>query len=296
MSEMGLGYEDINSVNNRIIYGSISGFGTDGPYKDRAGYDVIAASVGGLMGVTGERGQGPVKVGVAVTDLATSLYAHGAILAALLQREKTGRGQKIELNLLSTQVSLMVNLASSYLNSGSISGRWGTQHASIVPYQTFATRDGYVTVGCGNDKQFAELCQLVGRPHWASDRRYASNESRVANREELVSELSAIMAEHGNKYWEQCFSEGSFPFGPVNNMQQVFEDPQVVHSGLRQQITHSTVGTVEQVGPAVRYSDSDNSIRSAPPTLGQHTDSVLSKLLGYDQEKILRLRQKNVIA
>lgn len=297
LDKFGLGYQQIKEISPKLVYCSITGFGPDGPYKDRAGYDVIAASMGGLMGVTGERNGGPSKVGVAVTDLATSLYAHGAILAALLQREKTGLGQKLDLNLLSTQVSLMVNLASNYLNAGAIPSRWGTSHASIVPYQSFPTQDGHMTIGCGNDRQFSQLCDVINQEGWPKDPRYATNEARVANRDQLEADLCSILATKTTKEWMGLFAKGvAFPYGPVNDMKQVFEDEQVIHSGMRQQVEHSTVGTVEQVGPAVRFSSSNNSIRSPPPTLGQHTDTVLSNLLGYDQDRIQQLRERKIIS
>ncbi|XP_022237764.1 succinate--hydroxymethylglutarate CoA-transferase-like isoform X3 [Limulus polyphemus] len=191
LDELGLGFTQVSEVAPQLVYCSISGYGPSGPYKTRAGYDVIAASIGGLLHITGPPNGDPCKVGVAMTDLATGLYAHGAILAALLEREKTGRGQKIDCNLLSTQVSLLANLGSNYLNAGKEAIRWGTAHESIVPYQAFQTSDGYITVGAGSDEQFQIFCKCLGLQHLLTDSRYKTNRNRVANRQALLYELSS---------------------------------------------------------------------------------------------------------
>jgi len=295
LERKGLDYESLCKAAPQLVYCSITGFGSHGPYQRRGGYDVIAASMGGLMHVTGEKTGSPMKVGVAVTDLATSLYAHGAILAALYQREKTGRGQKIECNLLSTQVSTMVNLASNYLNAGVIPDRWGTAHASIVPYQTFKTSDGYFTVGCGNNAQFREFCKMIDRGNILEDPLFENNEDRVENREKLVGIISARLEEESNEAWSLRFQGSSFAYGPVNSLDQVFADKQVLHNNMLEEVNHSTLGTISQVGPAVQFSEAENRIRSAPPTLGQHTDTVLRDLLGYTTHQIHQFRNKNII-
>jgi len=296
LEKRGLGYSSLQKAAPGLIYCSISGFGPEGPYKSRGGYDVIAASMGGLTHVTGERDGGPMKVGVAMTDLATSLYAHGAILAALFQREKTGLGQKIDCNLLSTQVSSMVNLAGNFLNAGTIPGRWGTAHASIVPYQTFKTQDGYLTVGCGNNNQFREFCDKIDRLKLVEDPAFKNNEDRVRNREDLVAILSERLGEGTNKGWCQTFEGSGFPYGPVNSMDEVFSDPQVQFNNLHQTVEHSTLGQISQVGPAVQYSVAENKIRSSPPTLGQHTDYVMSEILGYSKQTIQEYRKSGIIS
>jgi len=244
LDSMGLGYQHIKELNPGIIYCSITGFGPDGPYSTRGGYDVIAASMGGLMHVTGDPSGPPAKVGVAMTDLMTALYAHGAILAALIQRDKCGEGQKIDCNLLSTQVSAMTHLAGNWLNAGLESSRWGTAHASIVPYQTFATKDGYITIGCGNNKQFTELCHRIGISEIALREEFKNNEDRVKNRHQLIPVLSSILSAKTNAEWCELFQTVSFPFGPVNKMSEVFEDPQVLHNGLKQTIEHPTIGQI----------------------------------------------------
>ncbi|XP_023325120.1 succinate--hydroxymethylglutarate CoA-transferase [Eurytemora carolleeae] len=295
LDKKGLGYTQLKETAPGLIYCSITGFGSSGPYKNRGGYDVIAASLGGLSHVTGEKDGGPMKVGVAMTDLATSLYAHGAILAALYQKEKTGLGQKIDCNLLSTQVSAMVNLAGTYLNTGQIPGRWGTAHASIVPYQTFKTADGYFTIGCGNNSQFREFSERIDRTDLPDHLAFKTNEDRVQNREKLVSILSEILGEYGNEHWNIQFEGSSFPYSPVNNLEQVFNNPQVQHNNLCQTVQHSTLGEIHQVGPAVQYSLAENRIRTAPPVLGEHTDAVLTDILGYSVQTIQSYRKKGVI-
>jgi len=296
LDKKGLGYDQLKSVAPALIYCSITGFGPDGPYSTRGGYDVIAASIGGLTHVTGEKDGGPMKVGVAVTDIATALYAHGAILAALYQRNINGIGQKIDCNLLSTQVSLMVNLASNFLNTGVIPGRSGTGHASIVPYQTFRTADGYITIGCGNNSQFRELCEKLYMPHICDEPEYKNNEDRVKNRQSLEKILSEKFLEEENTHWCHIFTSCSFPYGPVNTMDQVFADIQVRHNNLQQKVAHASLDTVSQVGPAVRYSQAENRIRSGPPVLGEHTDHVMKEILQLTDEQINKYRFCGVIS
>jgi len=296
LDRKGLGYDELKKVAPGLIYCSITGFGPDGPYSKRGGYDVIAASMGGLTHVTGEKDGGPMKVGVAVTDIATALYAHGAILAALYQRNINNMGQKIDCNLLSTQVSVMVNLASNYLNTGVIPGRWGTGHASIVPYQTFRTADGYITIGCGNNSQFRELCEKLCMPDICEKQEFKNNEDRVKNRESLEKILSEKLLENDNTHWCHIFTGCSFPYGPVNTMDQVFNDIQVQHNNLEQNVDHASLNTVSQVGPAVRYSQADNRIRSGPPVLGEHTDLIMKQILQLTDEQIRKYRSHGVIS
>lgn len=294
LDRLGLGYPDLRDLAPHLIYCSISGYGPSGPYKRRAGYDVMAASVGGLMGVTGPKDGEPCKVGVAMTDLATGLYAHGAIMAALLERQKTGLGQKIDCNLLSTQVSCMVNLASNFLNGGLKAQRWGTAHESIVPYQAFPTADGYITIGAGSNDMFAALCHILDMPELAMDERYTTNALRVKNRESLLATLTAAFRKGTTKQWLEVLEGCPFAYGPINSLSQVFSDPQVVHNGLVQEVEHPS-GSVRQVGPAVKFSTSQNKVRAAPPLLGQHTQQVLTQTLGYTEHQVEELRQQGVV-
>ena len=295
MEEYGLSYEDLKKINPKLVYCSITGYGSTGPYAGRAGYDVIASSMGGLMHITGPEDGAPCKTGVALTDLATGLYAHGAILAALLQREKTGSGQWIRANLLSTQVACLVNLGANYLMAGQEAKRWGTAHESIVPYQAFATSDGYMTVGGTNERQFRELCTRILRPDLASDPKFQTNALRVRHREEMIMEIAYAMASKTNIEWSEMFRGSSFSYGPINSLSEVFQDPQVLHNKMVQQVEHPTAGNIQLVGPAVQFSGSGNYIRMPPPELGQHTEAVLQDRLGYSLVRIQQLRNSGVI-
>lgn len=294
LDKFGLGYDDIKKVAPSLIYCSITGFGSRGPYKNRAGYDVIAASIGGLLHITGEPST-PSKVGVAMTDLATGLYSHGAILAALYHREKTGLGQKVEVDLLSTQIACLINVGVNYLNADEEASRWGTEHVSIVPYAAFKTGDGFFTIGAGSDSQFKELCEILNVPELAADPKFISNQQRVKFRDELNGILKKIFETQTNEHWKKVFEFAGFPFGPVNNMQEVFNDPHVQEIGIVKTLPHPVAGDVRVVGPPVVYGGSSNTARSAPPTLGQHTDEVLKNVLGYDEQKIRDLRLKKVV-
>lgn len=231
---LGLGYEKLKTINPKLVYCSITGYGSKGPYKDKPGYDNIAASVGGMFHITGPIGGDPCKVGVAMTDLATGLYAHGAILAALMHREKTGLGQKVDVNLLSTQIACLINIGSNYLNLGKEAVRWGTQHESIVPYQAFRTSDGYITLGAASDKQFQSLCKLIGLTELLHDARFSTNSLRVMNRSALLSIMEPVFYSKTTKDMLRILEGAPFPFGPVNNMEQVsymeaFSQPSITH-------------------------------------------------------------------
>ena len=296
LNEMGIGYKDIKAVNPKIIYCSITGYGHSGPYSLRPGYDIIAASVGGLIHVTGPEDGDPCKTGVALTDLTTGLYAHGAIMAALFQRERNGTGQHIDVNLLSSQVSCLVNLGANYLMAGREAKRWGTAHESIVPYQSFATTDGYLTVGGANDRQFRELCAKIGRKDLAEDSQFATNALRVQNRRRLIDEMASTIKTKSNDEWINIFAGANFPYGPINTLEKVFQDPQIVHSGIVSEVQHPTAGKIRMVGPPVEFSGSGNEIRLPPPILGQHTVQVLNERLGYSTEQIEQLKNSGVVA
>ncbi|GFO40841.1 succinate--hydroxymethylglutarate coa-transferase-like [Plakobranchus ocellatus] len=295
LSKQGLGYPELSKLFPRLIYCSITGYGQTGSYASRAGYDVIVSGTGGLMHITGPAGGEPCKVGVAITDLSTGLYAVSAILASLLARQTTGHGQHIDCNLLSTNVASLVNIASNYLNAGLEAQRYGTAHPSIVPYQAFETADGYFLVGAGNDTQFALLVKLLGHPELSENPRFLTNKDRVVNREELLKLLRSVFKQKPVHHWLGTFEESGIPHGPINNMEQVFSDPQVQHNGLIQRIPHPTLGEVKVVGPAVRYSATSTVPLTAPPLLGQHTDEVLTQLLGYSRSQVASLKQAKVV-
>lgn len=295
LNQYKLGYEHISRINPAIIYCSITGYGPVGPYAKRPGYDVIAASVGGLLHITGPENGAPTKVGVAVTDLATGLYAHGAIMAALIQRMKTGKGQKIDVDLLSTQVSTLINVGVNYLNAQREAKRWGTAHESIVPYEAFKTSNGYLTLGTGSDLQFKALCEYLKIPHIPNDPKFQNNEQRVKHRTECIAILSDILAKETSQHWMKLFEHAPFPVGPINTLSEVFDDPHVKAIGLVKTLKSDSGVDVKVVGPPVSYSESSNTARTAPPLLGQHTDEVMKEVLGYDDEKIQHLRQQKII-
>ena len=295
LKKMGLGYEDISKVAPHLVYCSLTGYGYKGPYANRPGYDVIAASVGGLLHITGQKDGPPCKVGVAVTDMATGLYAHGAILAALYQRMKTERGQWIQCNLLQTQVASLINIGSSYLIANKEAVRWGSEHESIVPYEAFPTKDGYMTVGTGSEVQFKELAKRMRLTELLDCEKFRNNTSRVQNRDELVEILRREFKKKDNKTWAEIFEGSPFPYGPINTIGQVFDDPHVKHIEMVQEVEHSSGKKIKVVGPPVTYSYATNKVRSAPPVAGQHTDEILKSVLNYSDEKIQFLKKTKVI-
>nr|WP_211221439.1 CoA transferase [Ktedonobacter racemifer] len=275
MERFGLGYEDWRERHPRLIYCSISGYGRSGPYKDRAGYDVIVSAMGGLMGITGTPEGEPVKTGVALTDVITGLYAFSAIQTALYHRERSGQGQRLDVSLLSAELAALINAASNYLVSGEVPQPQGSAHGSIVPYQAFRAADGYIVIGAANDKLFQKLCQALAHPEWASDERFRTNAERVKNREALISLIEDALQAESVATWEPLLAQAGIAVGPVNRMDQVFQDPQVMHSQQVVSLAHPTAGDVRLVGPAVNYSLTPAEITSPPPLLGEHTQEII---------------------
>lgn len=242
--------------------------------------------MGGFLNATGERNGDPVKAGVAITDVTTGLHAFGAIMTALYYRQKTGKGQKIDCNLLSTQISSMINIATIYLNCGIEGQRWGTAHANLVPYQAFKTKDGHIVIGTGSNAQFADFCKLINKEELINDERFKDNSNRVENRDEIIRILSEVIKTKTTKEWSATFKNASFPNGPVNKMKDVFEDEHVKAIGLVKELQHPDAGTVKVVGPPTVYELGGNEARIAPPKLGQHTRDILANFLGYHEKKI----------
>jgi crotonobetainyl-CoA:carnitine CoA-transferase CaiB-like acyl-CoA transferase len=294
LARYGLGWDELSRVNPRLVYCSITGFGQTGPYRNRPGYDFLIQAMGGLMSITGEGDGGPVKVGVAVADVLTGMYAATAVLAAIAHRERSGRGQHVDLALLDVQVAMLANQAESYLATGRPPRRLGNAHPSIVPYQAFSTRDGHLVVAVGNDAQFARFCDVAGRPELARDARFATNATRVEHRDALVEGLAPVLAARGTGEWIEAFEAAGVPCGPINDLAQVFEDPHVRERGLRVEVPHPRCGTVPVVASPIRLSETPVH-HAAPPTLGQHTREVLVELLGMSDAEVEALRSRGVI-
>lgn len=295
MKRFGLDYETLSALNPRLVYCSITAYGQDGPYRDRPGYDMVLSAVGGLMWITGERDGNPCKVGVAITDVLTGVYTSGAITAALLSRERSGRGQYIDCSLLDAQVAALANIASNYLVAGQEATRWGTAHESIVPYQVFPTKDRPIAIAAANQKLWESFCRVVGREEWLQDPRFESNPKRVENRDVLLPLVAEAMAEKSCDEWMELLLEAAIPCGPVNNMQSLFADPQVRHRGMIAEVPHPTIGTLRLTGVPIKYGSTPGEVRLPPPLLGQHTDEILSSVLGYPPERIASLRREGVV-
>jgi len=299
LAQYGLDYASLSTLNSRLVYCSITGFGQTGPYAARAGYDFLIQGLGGLMSVTGRRdsepGGGPLKVGVALTDILTGVYASSAILAALAYRERSGVGQHIDLALLDVQVACLANQALSYLVTGSVPRPLGNEHPSIVPYQDVPTRDGQMLLAIGNDDQFRRFCAAAGEPSLADDPRFATNARRVASRAELMPLLQRLTAARTTAEWTAALAEKGVPCGPINDLAQVFTDPHVVARGLASRIEHETLGSVPTVASPLRLSATPVTYAAAPPRLGEHTDSVLADALGLSPDEIASLRSRGIV-
>ena len=299
LARYGLDYAALAAINPRLVYCSITGFGQTGPLASRPGYDFIIQAMGGLMSVTGERddrpGGGPQKLGIAYADLTTGMHAAIGVLAALVQRGVSGRGQYVDLALLDVQVASMAVMAMNYFIGGKVPGRYGNAHANIVPYEVFAAADGPLVLAVGNDAQFARLCEVAGAADLAADERFTRNAGRVRNREELIARLQAIFAPRPAQAWEDALCAVDVPCGRINDMAQVFEQPQVKARGMRIKMDHPAAGPVPLVGSPLRFSDTPVEYRLPPPRLGEHTDAVLADLLGKSAADIAALRAAGVV-
>ncbi|ROT41325.1 CoA-transferase family III [Sodiomyces alkalinus F11] len=291
-----LDYDTLSAINPGLIYASITGYGQTGPYSSRAGYDVMVEAEFGLMHITGSRDGPPVKVGVAVTDLTTGLYTSNSIMAALLSRAKTGRGQRIDAALSDCQTATLANIASSCLISGEKdSGRWGTAHPSIVPYRSFQTKDGDVLLGGGNDRLSGILCDGLGRPEWKENSKFRTNAERVANRDELEALIESVTVTKTTGEWLRIFEGKGMPYAAVNDVQATLAHEHTKARNMVVEVDHDQCGTIKLVNTPVKYSESEPKVRTAPPTLGQHTHEVLSDHLGMSEDGIRSLRDIGVI-
>ena len=299
LKRYGLDYPTLSQLNPRLVYCSITGFGQDGPLKDRAGYDFMVQGMGGLMSITGERddlpGGGPQKAGVAIADLMTGMYASVAILAAIEERHRSGQGQYIDMALLDTQVAWLANQNSNYLIGGTPPQRMGNAHPNVVPYQTFATRDGGVILAIGNDGQFRRFCIAAGIAEAASDARFASNALRIANRDACIAVITPAMKLKSTADWIAVLEPLGVPCGPVHRLDQVFENPQIKHRRMQVDVPHPLSGTVPLVANPIKYSRTPLDYEVPPPLLGQHTAEVLRDLLGKSDAEITALKAAGII-
>ncbi|OKH87932.1 CaiB/BaiF CoA-transferase family protein [Thalassospira sp. TSL5-1] len=299
LAKYGLDYASLKAVNDRLVYCSITGFGQDGPYAKRAGYDFMIQAMGGLMSLTGapdhEPGGQPMKVGVAVADIFTGLYATIGILAALRHRDETGVGQYIDLALLDVQTAILANQAMNYLTTGKAPGRLGNAHPNIVPYEAFPTADGYIILAVGNDSQFASFCKVAGMEDASSDARFATNRARVANRTDLVPMVRQAMVQKTTDDWIAILEKANVPCGPINTLDRVFENPQVKHRGTVKYLDHPLAGKVPTVANPLKLSQTPICDETAPPMLGQHSEAILREIGGLDDVQIERLRAAGVI-
>ena len=299
MKRYGLEWESLSALNPGLVYCSITGFGQTGPYRERAGYDFMIQAMGGLMSVTGERddlaGGGPQKCGVPIADMMTGMYAALAIVSALFERAASGQGQYIDMSLLDTQVSWLANQNLNFLVSGQLPRRWGNAHPNLAPYQAFPTCDGDLILAIGNDRQFQRFCDAAGLAALNDDPRFVDNRSRLAHRDELVALVAAAMRARSTDEWLETLEAVGVPCGPINTLDRVFADPQVVHRGLRMDLPHLEAGKVPQVANPIRYSRTLIEYEDAPPVLGQHTDQVLAELLRIEPGRIAELRREGIV-
>ncbi|RUQ31149.1 CoA transferase [Peribacillus cavernae] len=294
MARLGLAYEDLKKINPKLIFCSITGFGQSGPYKDLPGYDFIIQAMSGLMSITGDEQSGPMKVGVAITDVVTGMYTAIGILAALNERDRTGEGQSIDISLFDSQLSTLVNVASNYLISEKVPGRLGNVHPNIVPYQTFETMDGKIVIAVGNDRQFKSLCTVLNLERLSTDNRFSTNPARVENRNALIDMLSEVIKRKTTTEWISLLNAYSIPCGPINDLKQVFEDPQVKERQMVWNCEHPTAGDIRFVGSPLKFSRTPAECKRHPPVAGEHTEEVLTHL-GYDPVEISNLKKDKIV-
>lgn len=295
MEKWGLGYESLKALNPRLVYCAVTGYGQNGPYHDRPGYDFIIQAQGGTMSITGEEDGQPMKVGVAIVDITAGLYATVAILAALRERERSAQGQFIDIALLDSQVAWLANVAENFLVSGDPPQRYGNAHPNIVPYELFPTQDGWLAVGVGNDGQWQRMCALAGWDDLAADARFATNPLRVRNRQELVVELQARFRTRVSKEWEAALVAAGIPCSPVNSVDRVFSDPQVLARDMVVTMPHPTAGTVRLSGSPLKLSRTPVRMTTPPPLLGQHTAEILEEILGRSPDDVAWLREEGIV-
>ncbi len=294
MDQFGFGYQAVHALNPRLVYASISGFGQDGPYRDRTAYDLILQGMGGLMGITGEEGGPPVKVGVAVTDIAAGMFAAYGVLAALRVRDRTGVGQQVDVSMLDSQVAWMTFQAGYYFATGENPKRLGSAHPSVVPYQAFRTKDGYVNVAVGSEGIWSRFVVAIGAPQLGDDPRFKTNPDRVTHRTALIAVLEPVLAVRTTREWAETFEGSGVPAGPIYLLSDLFNDPQVRHRQMVVDVDHPRAGRIKQTGVPMKFSETPGRIASPPPLLGQHTEDILREL-GFDATETASLRSRGAV-
>ena len=295
LSRWGLDYETLQEIRPGLIYCTVTGYGYTGPYSSRPGYDLIVQATGGFMSITGPENGDPSRAGVAIADISTGMFAANAILAALYSREQTGEGQRIDMSLLDSQVALLSYAATNYFVSGSITNRLGNAHPNIVPYQSFKARDMHFVLAIGNDKQWGIFCKSINKPEWIDDEKYSTNAVRVNNRKVLVNHLSKLFATQNAKYWLDIFDKVGLPSGPINELDQVFENEQIKSRDMRIELPHSIDNKVTLLNSPIKIPTSTTKPHKAPPTLGEHTEEILQEKIGVDKDTVAKLRDEGVL-
>ena len=295
LARWGLDYETLQEIRPGLIYCTVTGYGYTGPYSSRPGYDLIVQATGGFMSITGPENGDPSRAGVAIADISTGMFAANAILAALYSREQTGEGQRIDMSLLDSQVALLSYAATNYFVSGSITNRLGNAHPNIVPYQSFKARDMHFVLAIGNDKQWEIFCKSINKPEWIDDEKYSTNAVRVNNRKVLVNHLSKLFATQNANYWLDIFDKVGLPSGPINELDQVFENEQIKSRDMRIELPHSIDDKVTLLNSPIKIPTSTTKPHKAPPTLGEHTEEILQEKIGVDKDTVAKLRNQGVL-
>ena len=295
LSRWGLDYETLQEIRPGLIYCTVTGYGYTGPYSSRPGYDLIVQATGGFMSITGPENGDPSRAGVAIADISTGMFAANAILAALYSREQTGKGQRIDMSLLDSQVALLSYAATNYFVSGSITNRLGNAHPNIVPYQSFKARDMHFVLAVGNDKQWEIFCKSINKPEWIDDEKYSTNALRVSNRKQLIDQLSKLFATQNAGYWLEIFDKVGLPSGPINELDKVFENEQIKSREMQIELPHSIDNKVTLLNSPIKIPTSPTKTHKAPPTLGEHTEEILKEKIGLDQDTVARLRDEGIL-